>query len=262
MEKDQTKLNRGILVRKKRFLFPWEKKVTLTCPTCNSKIQTVPLWPGEKPEDRIPQLQKSCCHIIDASLIKQAPVLSENDVKCAQKLKEYRMEYYDERGERKTAEAMKPLLVVKDGPPEIFLRHGIFPLLSDLTETGLKILYLFLSMNPTQMLIRRFFMELLRTSSPNVSTIIKRLRNLKIVTVHKIPVKGRRNGRQICLALSTASRQRLEKDLLEYDFFREAVRNVVRPLALNYSTLRWRTDIGLLNRENEQRQATEVSKIG
>jgi hypothetical protein len=85
---------------------------------------------------------------------------------------------------------------------------------------------------------------------------------LKIVTVHKIPVKGRRNGRQICLALSTASRQRLEKDLLEYDFFREAVRNVVRPLALNYSTLRWRTDIGLLNRENEQRQATEVSKIG
>ncbi len=145
-------------MKKKRFVFPWESMATLTCPHCKREIQTLPLWPWEKPEDKIRELQPFFCHTIDASLIKQAPVLSENDVKCAQKLKEFKREFVDERGELKTDEAIQALFSAEKGPPEIFLKHGAFPLLSLFTETSLKVLYIFLCLDPTQRPYQKFFL--------------------------------------------------------------------------------------------------------
>lgn len=238
-------------MKKKHFLFPWQKQVTLVCPQCNGKIQTLPLWPSEKPEDKIRQLQPFVCHMIDVSLIKQAPVLSENDVKCAQKQKDFLREFINERGEVKTGEDTRPLFTSEKGPPEIFLRHGVFPLLRFFTETSLKVLYFFLCLDPKQLPYQRFFLNHMKMSRSSISAIITRLRNWKLVVAHRAEVKGRANGRQLCYGLSTVARQRLDKDLMECDFFRETVKKTVRPIALNNSQILWRTDIGLLTRENE-----------
>lgn len=250
-------------MKKKSYLFPWEKKIPLTCPRCNGTIQTNPLWPWEKPEDKIRELQRYFCHTIDLSLIKQAQVLTENDAKCAKKLEEYRKEFLGEGGKMKTHEELNPLFIVENGPPEIFLRHGLFPLLALLTETGRKILYLFLCMSAEKPLLpQRFFKECLNTSRANVSSIIMRLKSWRLMTTYKINVKGRANGRQLCFSLSAVARQRLDKDLLEYDCFRETVGTTVRPLARSYSYVPWRTDLGLLDRENEQKQTAGIDKSG
>jgi hypothetical protein len=189
-------------------------------------------------------------------------VLSENDVKCAQKLKGFRREFVDERGEKRTEESIKALFTTGKGPPEIFLRHGAFPLLVFFTETCLKVLYLFLCLDPTQRPYQKFFLKCMKTSEANISTIIKELRKWKLVEAFKAGVKGRANGRQLCYGLSTVARQRLDKDLMECDFFRETVRRTVRPIALCFSELHWRKDLGLLDRESEQPSIARSNRIG
>jgi hypothetical protein len=238
-------------MKKKRFLFPWQTEFTLTCPHCNEKIQTLPLWPWESVEDKIRELQPSFCHRIDPSLMRQAPVLTENDVKSKSKFGEFGREMFDEHGELRPYETAKPLFDARNGPPEIFLKHGIFPLLYFFREAELTVLYLFLCLDPTQLAFQQLFLRARFISRAYVSTILKKLVAWKLVDSHRANVKGRARGRQLCYDLSDAARQRLDKDLLEFDFFRETVRKIVRPIALSFPRIPWRKDLGLLEREDK-----------
>ena len=133
---------------KKRFLLPWEKKHAITCTECGGKIETRPLWHWQKQDDAIRALQPGFCHRIDSMLIGQIPVLTENDWKSKLKFDEFLKEFEDEYGRARPYEAVKHLFVADEGPPEIFLKHGIFPLLRFLTERELEALYLLLCLEP------------------------------------------------------------------------------------------------------------------
>jgi hypothetical protein len=116
---------------KKRLSLPWERRCTLTCACCGGKIETLPLWNWEKLEDKVHKLQPMFCHAIDSGLAKQIPVLSENDWHAKQRYDEFIAEFKDRDGKAKPKEAIEPLLIVEKGHvPQIFRKHGIFPLLS------------------------------------------------------------------------------------------------------------------------------------
>jgi DNA-binding MarR family transcriptional regulator len=237
-------------------------KYTLSCKDCGGKIVTRPFWHWEKQEEKIAELQPFFCHKIDSTLVKQIPVLTENDWIAKQKADEFMHEFFDENGQRKPREAYQHLLVVDKGLPQIFLKHGIFPLIQFFSETELKALYLILCLEPDQYFKQTFLLKTMQISRPYVSAILKKFNGWKFLIRGRPRVKGRAQGRQIAYALTDETRIRLDKDLAEFEFFRNVVRTTVRPIALCFSEPRWRKDLGLLERENEQYSTARLSGLG
>ncbi len=236
---------------KKRLLFPWEKKLTIVCPKCGGKIETSPLWFWEKQADKIQQLQFRFCHAAHSGFIEQIPVLSENDWKGKQKLDDFRREFVDESGKRKPNEDLEHLFVVDKGPPQIFLKHGIFALIQFFTETELKALFLHLCLNAGPMPV--FFEKTMLISKSYVCTILKKLGKWRLVQPLHYPAKGRAGGRQLVYAFADQARKILDQDLQDYDFVREAVAEMVKPAMERMPNLEWRKDLLLMEKSENER---------
>lgn len=244
-------------MRKKRFLFTWEKQYTMTCAQCGRKIDSYPLWFWERKEDRIRELQPFFCHTIDLEMISQIPTLSQNDWVAGQKWNGYRKEFVDENEQVKPREAYEHLLSSENGPPQIFLKHGIFPLIHLFTETELKLLHLLLCVDLDHASRPKFFVLAMRISRTAVSNIFKKLRKWKMLVQYRTDVKGRARGRQRAWALTAETRARLEKDLSDFDFFRNDLRTTFRPIGLCYRELPWRQSVlQYLEPENQQHNST------
>jgi hypothetical protein len=200
------------------------------------------------------ELQLFSCHKIDSSLMKQLPVLTDNDFECKQKLEEFQKDLRNGSGQEEAENNRKRLFSNEKGPPEAFLRHGIFPLLFCFSETELKILYFLLCLEPLHFVFQRLFIRSMPISRSHVSTILKKLRLWKLVwcfraeAADSASVAGRARGRQLIFGISDSARSRLDKDLWEMDFFREEVTRTIRPIALSFSHIHWRKDLGLLDR--------------
>jgi DNA-binding MarR family transcriptional regulator len=106
-----------------------------------------------------------------------------------------------------------------------------------------------LCLNPVSVAKQTFLVQTMRISRAYASTILKKLAKWNLVERGRIRMKGRANGRQLGYFLGKEARERLDKDLLEFDFFRNSVRETVRPIALCFNRLAWRQDLGLLDRE-------------
>jgi hypothetical protein len=234
---------------KKRLVFPWEISHTITCQICGEKIVTQPLWHWEKPDTKINELQPFFCHKIDSTLTKEIPVLTENDWTAHQRLIEFSKELRDEKDQVKSAEDIERLFSAEKGPSEVFLKHGIFPLIFSFTKTELKALFLLLCLEPGYSVRQVFFMEEMQVSRTYASMIIKKFTKEKFVTGHRAPTKGRARGRQLTYAFDGEVRARLDKDLSDFDFFRNEIKKTVRPIALCFNEKPWRKDLGLLDRE-------------
>jgi len=235
---------------KKRLVFPWEIRHTITCPECGGKIVTQPLWHWEKQEDKIRELQPFFCHRIDSTLIQKIPVLTENDWLAKQKLTEFANEFVDDKGQAKPPDATEHLLTTKDGPPQIFLKHGIFPVIASFTETDLKALFLILCLETGYSVKQAFFRETMQISPSYASMILKVFAKWKFVVVYPWRAKGRARGRLSGYSLRVEVRARFEKDLSDFNFLRNEVKKTVRPIALCFREKPWRKDLGLLDREN------------
>ncbi len=249
-------------MRRRPFLFPWQKKCTLTCAQCGGKIVVSPMWHWENKEDKIRKLQPQFCHTIDAGIIDQIPMLSENDWIASKKAGAYDDEFFDEAGQKRSYEDIKHMVVAYQQPPQIFLKHGIFPLIQFLSETQLKALYLTLCLSANQYFMQTFLLQTMQISRPHVSGILKKFNNLRFLIVGRPQAKGRAHGRIRAYALTNETRSRLDKDLAQFEFFRIDVRTTVRPIALCFRELKWRTDLGLLERENGQPSTARSSGLG
>lgn len=236
---------------KKRLLFPWEKEFTIVCPICGGKTVTTPIWFWEKQADKIARLQSRFCHAAHSGFIEQIPVLSENDLKSRQKRDDFWKELDDESGKAKPYEDVKYLFIADKEPPQIFLKHGIFALIWFFTETELKALFLFLSMDgggPKPV----FFEKTMQISKSYVCMILGKLRKWKLAQPYRYPAKGRAGGRQLVYTLTDQARRILDQNVQDHDFVRKALVEMVKPIAERMPNLGWRKDLLLMEKsENE-----------
>lgn len=196
------------------------------------------------------RLQPFFCHKIDSELVNQVPVLAENDWIAKQKLTEYLNEFMDEKGGAKTWEAIKHLYTVEKGPPEIFLKHGIFPLIYYFNIQELKALFLVLCLEPQLYVKPQFFIRLMQIKRSYVSAILKKCTKWRFfVRYRDKDAQGRARGRQLLYGFNPDVRARLDKDLSDFDFFRDEVKKTIRPTALHVSEIPWRKDLGLFDRD-------------
>jgi predicted transcriptional regulator len=214
----------------------------VVCPICGP-TETFPIWPWEKQPDKIPELQRRFCHKLDAYFLEAIPVLTENNWKSKQRMAEFE-EYMRERRNAQP-ETEKPVLNMQ----EVFQKHGIIGLISlslygrvrdsDLKTISILLCYESARDGFTQVGLQK----MLDVSRSHVSTILKRLRGWNLVSAYRANVKGRAHGRQLAYALDSETRKRLNQDLAEHDFFREAVVQVVKPFVEAFPGIDWRRDI-------------------
>jgi predicted transcriptional regulator len=225
----------------KEFWPPWLIKHTVICPKCGLRVETVPIWPWQKLPDRIPELQLRFCHKLDADFLEAIPVLTENNWKSKQRMDEFE-EYMKERRNAQP-QTEKPVLNMQ----EVFQKHGIIGLISlslygRVRDSDLKMISILLCYEAVGFK-QVGLQKMLDVSRSQVSTILTRLRGWHLVSAYRADVKGRALGRQLVYALDSEARKRLNEDLAEHDFFREAVVQVVKPFVEAFPDIDWRRDI-------------------
>jgi predicted transcriptional regulator len=231
----------------KEFWPPWLIKHTVACPKCGFKEETAPIWPWQKQPDKIPELQRRFCHKLDADFLEAIPVLTENNWKSKQRMDEFE-EYMKERRNAQP-QTEKPMLNMQ----EVFQKHGIIGLIGlslygRVSDSDLKTISILLCHEKlcfTQIGLQK----MLDVSRSQVSTILKRLRGWSFVTAGRADAKGRARGRQLAYALDSEALRRLNQDLAEHDFFREAVVQVVTPIVEAFPGINWRRDIPWPNQQ-------------
>lgn len=231
----------------KEFWPPWLIKHTVVCPKCGFKEETVPIWPWQKQPDKIPELQLRFCHKLDADFLEAIPVLTENNWKSKQRMDEFE-EYMKEKW---NARPQNENLILHMS--EVFQKHGIIGLIS-LSRVGLvrdsdlKTISILLCCE-TGVFKQAGLQKMLDVSRSHISTILTRLRGWNLVSAYKVNVKGRAHGRQLGYALDSEAHKRLNQDLAEHDFFREAVAQVVKPFVEAFPDIDWRRDIPWPNQQ-------------
>jgi len=230
------------------FCPPWLIKHTVVCPKSGFKEETVPIWPWQKQPDKIPELQLRFCHKLDADFLEIIPVLTENNWKSKQKMDEFQ-EYLKEKWD---AKPQTENLVLE--MPEVFQKHGIIGLIGLslrglVRDSDLKMISILLCYETTGVFKQVGLQKMLDMSRSYVSMILKRLRGWNLVRAYKVNVKGRAHGRQLGYALDSEARKRLNQDLAEHDFFREAVVQVVKPFVEAFPDIDWRRDIPWPNQQ-------------
>ena len=225
-------------MRKKQFLFPWQKQYVIICPKCGGRIETQPLFPLEKRSSKF--LQHRFCHALDSELLEKIPVLSENDQKSWGKWIGIEMDLRDYRfGLRPRAELYDMFFKIENGLPKIVNKHGIFALFFFLNRTELEVLFLFLGLKRSCPL-QAFFKQIMGISRSYVSTILKKLASWRLIEAWKPQVKGRAHGRQLAYRLSDRARETLEEDMQNYDFFRNIVAETIGHIAKEFPAFPWR----------------------
>jgi len=115
------------MIIKRHLLLPWQKKHTVICPKCGGKIETRPLWYWEKQTDKLQELQHHFCHALDPEFLEKIPVLTENDWKSKLAWDAFRKDLVNDFGRLKPDNEIEDMLIVRNGPPKIFVKHGSFP---------------------------------------------------------------------------------------------------------------------------------------
>jgi predicted transcriptional regulator len=224
----------------KEFEAPWLVKHTVVCPRCGLREETFALWPWEKEPDKIGLLQLRFCHWLDPEFLELIPVLTENDLNSNKRMDEFR-EYFRETWNSRS-EAGQMLFSI----PEAFRKYGVIALIflrgPIVRDMDLKAISLFLCLEKNA-LTQVALMGMLNVSRSYASTILKRLLSWRFISAYKLKVKGRAHGRKLAYVMDDEVRGLLEKDLAEHDFFRQAVVQVVRPIAEAFSGVAWRKDI-------------------
>lgn len=233
---------------KKRLLLPWEKKYTIVCPKCGGKVETYPLWHWQKRSDKLEELQRDFCHALDSEFLEKIPVLTQNDWESKQKWDAFRKDLtYDFAGYRfaltRPYEETKDLFTIQNGLPKIFLKHGIFALIGLFTETELKILFLFLCLEPNKCPKQVWFKIVADISRSYVSTILKKLSEWRLIKAWKTQTKGRASGRQLAYTVNEEVRKILDQNLREHEFLRESMLRSVKPIVQMHTKVPWRKDI-------------------
>lgn len=202
-------------MRKKRFLFPWQKEHVIVSPKCGGRIETQPLWLWEKQNSKL--LQRRFCHALDSELLEKIPVLSENDRKSWQRWVGIEMDLRYYRLGLRPRNELDTFFEIENGLPKILNKYGIFALIFFFNVTELEVLFLFLGLKGSCP-FQAFFQQVMGISRSYVSTILKKLRSWRLIEVYKPQVKGRAQGRQLAYYLSDKARETLEEDLRNYHF--------------------------------------------
>lgn len=221
----------------KQFQPPWLVRHVLTCPECGGKVEILPIWPWEKQPDKLRERQPHCCHSHDPDFFERIPVLTENNWKSKLALDEFDKEMYKRM--ESDPEKGKAIITVS----EDFQKYGIFMLISSFKDIELKVVSLFLCLEPEDVFTQANLQKMLPISRSHISGVLKQLQIHGLVEFCRGNVKGRARGRQLVYWLSEGARKRLEQDLKEHDFFREATFQTVQPYADAYSMFDWRKDM-------------------
>ncbi|MGD0496751.1 MAG: helix-turn-helix domain-containing protein [Candidatus Bathyarchaeia archaeon] len=232
---------------RKEFCPPWLIKHTVVCPICGP-TETFPIWPWERQPDKISELQRRFCHKLDVDFLEMIPVLTANNWKSKQRMDEF--EEYMREIRNAQPQTEKPVLNMQ----EVFQKHGIIGLIGlslygRVRDSDLKTISILLC-HEKLYFTQSGLKKILHVSKSQVSTILKRLREWNLVTADRADAKGRARGRQLAYALDSEAFRRLNQDLAEHDFFREAVVQVVTPIVEAFPGVNWREDISWPNRQS------------
>jgi len=199
---------------------------------------TGPIWSWQKRPDALQELQLRLCHTLDLEFLERIPVLTMNDWECKQKMDEC-LGDFQSRIEAASPETGK----VAVGVREAFQKHGIFALIILAKNEDLKVISLFLCLEPDRYSSQRWLQAMLKISRSYISTILRRLREWGLIKAYKTNVKGRARGRQLLYMLDAEVRRLLDQNLKDCDFFCEAVVQTVKPIAETYTEVNWRKDV-------------------
>jgi DNA-binding MarR family transcriptional regulator len=168
--------------------------------------------------------------------LERIPVLTENNWKSKQTLDEFDKEI------RKRMEAGPQIGKATITVFEDFQQYGVFVLIYFLKDVQLKIVSVLLCLQPEYGFTQFNFQKMLSISRSHISGVLKVLQVYRLVNAYPGNVKGRARGRQLVYSLSDKARDRLEQDLKDHDFFREAIVQTVQPFAEAYNMFHWRRD--------------------
>lgn len=227
----------------KHFLLPWEKECVIECSRCGGRISTGPLWHWEvEGKQALEKLQSRICHLIDSAFLEKVHALSENDWKSYQTWKTFKLEIDPENP------TSTELLREKDGLTNVVWRFGVISLVNYLTEKEFETLLLLMSLHPLEAISTPYICQRMKISHAYLSNILKEFKKwglMKLVPgkLHPEIVKGRERGRKMFYRLAPNAREVLDRDLQNYDFFKEAVVEMIKSLRERFPTDTFRKDL-------------------